>query len=142
MRRPDIWFGDGRPEVLTLKITPPPWWTGTEDEWHEWLAHNLREREETIRRERVKRGVGVLGKQRVLQQDPFDRPRNADTLRPSRHPTIATGGDGALMKLVIRVLREWRSAYFEARERWRLDKNATFPLGTWWVVQRACAQIA
>jgi putative transposase len=140
VRRPAIWFADGRPEVLTLKITPPPSWAGTEDGWHEWLAGELASREEDIRRKRRKRGV--LGKQRILVQDPFDRPRNPDELAPSRHPTIATGGDGPLMRAVIFMLREWRRAYREALARWRVDKSAGFPLGTWWVVQRAGAALA
>ncbi len=142
VRRPGIWFGDGRPEVLTLRITPPPSWGGTEDTWHEWLARQIGDDEEAIRRARTKKGLGVLGKQRILQQGPFDRPRNLDTLPPKRNPAIATGGDAKLMAFVIRVLREWRAAYREARERWRKDKSAAFPLGTWWVVQRAGAELA
>jgi putative transposase len=140
VRRPDGWFAADRPEVLTLKITPPPSWTGTEDQWHEWLATELAEREEVIRRARVKKGV--LGKERVLQQHPFDRPGNADELLPSRNPAVATGGDAGLMRSVIHALREWRRAYREALERWRGDKTASFPFGTWWVVQRAGAAIA
>jgi putative transposase len=142
VRRPDIWFGDGRPEVLTLKITPPPAWKGTEDEWHAWLAKELAEREEEIRRERAGRGLGVLGKQRILQQRPFDRPRNADKLVPGSHPTLATGGDGVLLKSLIGILRAWRQAYVDARELWRLNKATLFPLGTWWVVKRAGAAVA
>jgi hypothetical protein len=40
------------------------------------------------------------------------------------------------------VLRQWRRAYREARERWRFDKTVLFPLGTWWVVQRDGAALA
>ncbi len=141
VRRPGIWFGDGRPEVLTLRITPPPSWGGTDDTWDEWLATQMGDDEEGIRRARTKKGLGVLGKERILQQSPFDRPRNVDTLVPKRNPEIATGGDAKLMASVIRVLREWRAAYREARERWCEDKSAGFPLGTWWVVQRAGAAL-
>jgi putative transposase len=140
VRRPALWFGEGRPEVLTLRVTPPPSWTGTEDGWHEWLATELASREERIRRNR--RGVGVLGRQRILAQDPFDRPRKPDEMVPSRKPSLATAGDGTLMRAVILELRAWRCAYREALARWRLDKTATFPLGTWWVVQRAGAALA
>jgi putative transposase len=142
VRRPEIWFGDDRPEVLTLKITPPPAWKGTEDEWHEWLAENVAEREEEIRRERAGRGVGVLGKQRILQQSPFDRPRNPDETVPGVHPTVATAGDGKLMKSLVGMLRAWRQAYVDARELWRVNKATLFPLGTWWVVKRAGAAVA
>lgn len=35
-----------------------------------------------------------------------------------------------------------RRFYLKPGPRWRLDKTATFPLGTWWVVQRAGAALA
>jgi putative transposase len=142
VRRPDMWFGDGRPEVLTLKITPPPSWAGSEDEWHVWLASELASGEDRIRRERAEQEAAFMGKQRVLMQHPFDRPRTPDDLVPGRNPSLATGGDGALMRAAILELRQWRRAYREALVRWRVDKTATFPMGTWWVVQRAGAVIA
>lgn len=142
VRRPEVWFGDGRPDVLTLVITPPPTWTNSEDEWHVWLREQLAIREDAIGQERRANGLPFLGRERVLEQHPFDRPRNPDTLEPSRHPVVATAGDGPLMKFVIGVLRDWRRAYAEARARWRVDKTALFPHGTWWVVQRAGAALA
>jgi hypothetical protein len=141
VRRPDLWFSEDRPEVLTLVITPPPAWTGTEDEWHAWLASQLARRENDVRRARGKHGKPVVGRARVLAQRPFDRPGNPDVLVPKRSPALKTGGDGGLMRFAIRVLQEWRRAYREARNRWRFDKTVTFPLGTWWVVQRAGAAV-
>jgi hypothetical protein len=142
VRRPDVWFSENRPEVLTLEITPPPTWTGTADEWHAWLGDEVAEREGEIRRDRAKQRKPFLGRSRVLAQRPFDRPRNPDALEPKRNPTLKTGGDGPLMRFAIGVLRAWRRAYREARERWRFDKSVGFPLGTWWVVQRAGAALA
>ncbi len=142
VRRPDAWFGEDRPEVLTLDITPPPAWTGDDDAWHVWLAEQVAQREALIGGERRAQRLPFLGRERVLRQRPFDRPRNRDELMPHRNPTVATAGDGPLMRFVLGMLRDWRSAYREARERWRLDKAAGFPLGTWWVVQRAGAALA
>ena len=137
--RPAVWFSGDRPEVITLEITPPPAWTGTADEWHDWLETEVARREEEIAKERRARNKPFLGRRRVLAQRPFDRPRNADVLPPKRNPTLKTGRDGSLMQSASGQLRAWRRAYRDARERWTLDKTAVFPRGTWWVVQRAGA---
>jgi putative transposase len=142
VRRPKLWFDDGRPDVLTLTITPPPSWEGTEEGWHTWLAGELTSNEDKIGRDRARHELAVLGKRLILDQSPFARPRNADDLVPGRNPAIATGGDGALMKAVIYALRAWRRAYREALGCWRVDKTTLFPLGTWWVVERAGASLA
>jgi len=142
VRRPDVWFSEDRPEVLTLELTPPPAWSGSDHEWHGWLGEHIEQRERDIGDERAKRRKAFLGRARVLTQHPFDRPRNPDVLLPARHPTLKTAGDGRLMRFAIGLLREWRRAYREARERWRTDKTVAFPLGTWWVVQRAGAALA
>jgi hypothetical protein len=118
---------------------PPPAWEGDADSWHAWLAEQLAHGEDEIRRNRRK---PFLGRARVLSQHPFDRPRNPEQLAPTRNPVIKTGGDGGLMRFAIAALRAWRSAYYEALERWRVDKSVCFPFGTWWVVQRAGAGIA
>jgi hypothetical protein len=55
---------------------------------------------------------------------------------------LATGGDEELLKMLIAELQAWRRAYIEARERWRVDKSATFPRGTWWKVVYDGAAIA
>lgn len=139
--RPRVWFSDRRPEAIDLVLTPPPAWTGTADEWHAWLETELRRREDDIAASRAKRGKSFLGRRRVLAQRPFDRPSNPDELGPTRNPTLKTGGDRSLLRWAIRQLREWRRAYREARERWTFDKTVVFPLGTWWVVQRAGAAL-
>jgi hypothetical protein len=138
-RRPDLWFADDRPDVLTLELTPPPAWAGEPSAWYATLAEWLGHREREIAHGRCK---PFLGRARVLAQRPFDRPRNADSPAPARNPMLKTAGDAPLMQFTIAVLREWRRAYAEARERWRTDKDATFPLGTWWVIQRAGAATA
>ena len=140
-RRPKLWFSELADEVLTLELTPPPTWTGGADRWHAWLGAELTRREDEIGKERSAARLPFLGSARVLAQRPFDRPRNRDQLRPSRHPTIATGGDGPLMRQLIAALRGWRRAYHEALASWRLDKSTVFPFGTWWLVQRANAAL-
>jgi hypothetical protein len=135
VRRPDVWFSEDRPDVLTLELTPPPTWTDGADAWHAWLDEQLAVRERDIAGERR---APFLGRARILAQRPFDRPRNEARTTPARIPTLKAVGDG-LMHSVIAVLRDWRRAYRDARERWRLDKTTAFPLGTWWVVQRAGA---
>jgi putative transposase len=142
VRRPDVWFSKDRPEVLRVPIVPPPAWTGTEDEWHEHMAERLAEREATLRKERVRAGRAVLGRQRMLQKKITDRPWTKESTEPTRNPVLASGGDPGLMVALVAQLRAWRRAYIEARDRWRTDKTAVFPLGTWWKAVHDGAAIA
>ncbi len=83
-----------------------------------------------------------MGRERVLRQDPFDRPSSRDRLEPKRNPVFATGGDGLLMAALIHARRLFRAAHRAAWEIWRADKTALFPAGTWWAVRHAGASVA
>jgi putative transposase len=142
VRRPDVWFSEDRPEELRVPIVPPPAWTGTEDQWHEHLAERLAEREATLRKERIRERRAVLGRQRVLQNKVTDRPWTTESVRPARNPVLAAAGEPGLMAILVTQLRAWRRAYIEARDRWRTDKTAVFPPGTWWKVVHDGAAMA
>ena len=141
-RRPETYFSRHRPEEVEIRITPPPAWTGTEEQWHERLAEIVAEGERLTAVKRRKAGLAVLGPELVKHQRPFGRPKNRDQLEPKRNPVIASGGDVVALELAIEGLQAWRAAYREQRERWTADKKVRFPAGTWWVVQRAGAAIA
>jgi hypothetical protein len=140
VKRPDVWFSEKMPEEVRVPIVPPPAWRGSEDGWHERMAELLAEEEETLRREREARPV--MGRERVLEQKPTSAPKTKPSEGKKINPVLATGGDATLMMLLIAELQEWREAYIEARERWRVDKTATFPRGTWWKVVYDGAAIA
>jgi len=78
----------------------------------------------------------------VLDQKPTAAPRAKAVEGDKINPVLATGGDAELLKMLIAELQAWRRAYLEARERWRVDKSATFPPGTWWKVVYDGAAIA
>jgi hypothetical protein len=142
VKRPDVWFSDKMPEEVRVPIVPPPAWRGSEDEWHERMAELVAEEEATLLRERIREQRPVMGRQRVLDQKPTSAPKTKPSEGEKINPVLATGGDGELMKVLIAELQAWRRAYIEARERWRIDKTATFPPGTWWKVVYDGAAIA
>ncbi len=78
----------------------------------------------------------------MLEQEPTSAPKSKPSEGKKISPVLATGGDATLMMLLIAELQEWRKTYIEARERWRIDKTATFPRGTWWKVVYDGAAIA
>ena len=141
-RRPKTYFSERRPEHVELRITPPPAWSGTAQQWHEHITEQVAEGERTVAARRRCEGLAVLGATIVKHQRPFDRPRNRDRLEAKRNPVLAAGGDAVALKAAIAGLRAWRTTYREQRPRWTSDKRVAFPPGTWWVVQRAGAVAA
>lgn len=141
-KRPDIYFSEKRPEEIRVPITAPPAWTGDEEQWHRELERLVVEEEERVAGERLREGRKVMGRERVLRQDPFDRPKSRDRLEPKRNPVFATGGDGLLMAALIYARRLKRAAYRVVRVLWNTDKMVVFPAGTWWVVRYAGASVA
>jgi hypothetical protein len=140
--RPDVWFSEKMPEEIRVPIVPPPAWRGSEDGWHERMAELVAEEEATLLRERIRQEQPVMGRQRVLDQKPTSAPKTKPSEGKKINPVLATGGDGELLKVLIAELQAWRRAYIGARERWRVDKTATFPPGTWWKVVYDGAAIA
>jgi hypothetical protein len=142
VKRPGVWFSERMPEEIRVPIAPPPGWRGNEDSWHERMAELVAEEEAAVLRERIREQRPVMGRQRVLDQKPTSAPRTEPSEGEKINPVLATGGDALLMELLIAELHAWRRAYIEARERWRVDKTATFPPGTWWKVVYDGAAIA
>jgi hypothetical protein len=141
-KRPDVWFSEKMPEEIRVPIVPPPAWCGSEDGWHERMAELVADEEAMLLRERIRERRPVMGRQRVLDQKPTSAPKTKPSEGDEINPVLATGGDALLMVLLIEELQAWRRAYIEARERWRVDKTATFPPGTWWKVVHDGAAIA
>lgn len=141
-KKPACWFeGEHWPEEITVNFVAPGAWSGTEEEWHAEIARLVEEEERALRRERIREGRAVLGPQIVMQQRHTARPARSER-RGKLNPVLATGGDGALMKVAKAALRTWRTAYREALDRWRQDKTTRFPEGSYWVVVHHGAAIA
>jgi hypothetical protein len=141
-KRPDVWFSDTMPDEIRVPIVPPPAWRGSEDSWHARMAELVAEEEAMLLRGRLRDQRPIMGARRVLDQKPTSTPGTKPSEGNKINPVLATGGDGQLLKALIAELRAWRQAYLEARERWRVDKTATFPPGTWWKVVYDGAAIA
>jgi hypothetical protein len=96
----------------------------------------IRDTTKSIRKEFEMDGRPWLGVEGVLAVSPFDSPK---TPRPKgkRVPNFACGGDSALMKECLTLLRLFRQLYREAMQRYRAgDRNIVFPAGTYLMRKR------
>ena len=78
------------------------------------------------------KGRSFVGTARLRSLSPYDRAISWEPLR-ARNPTFAVGrGQRDAFFEAVAVLRAFRQAYRDARERWRTGaRDAVFPLGTW-----------
>jgi putative transposase len=130
VRRPKHFFDPdgGMPEVVTLRLTPPPGFESAE-EFREELGEALAAREQDARKRHRARG-GFLGVARVLAQKPTARPGSKEPRR-NLNPRVA-GRDKwkrieALGRLV-EFVRAYRDAW-AARCAGAVD--VVFPYGTY-----------
>ncbi len=132
VKKPSVWFtGPQWPDELTVTFSAPPAWSGTEDEWHAMLGESVEAQEKSLEQGRTETRSSAMGAQRVLKQRHTDAPKTKSVREPKRNPTIATGGDGPLMRAEMAALKIWRRARHEALDHWQRDKSVMFPRGTW-----------
>jgi hypothetical protein len=75
-------------------------------------------------------GIGVRGVKAVLRTDPFDSP-NKPRPKGKTNPTVAAGGDTAMLQEGIRLVRNFRERYREAWKAYRAgQREVLFPSGT------------
>jgi putative transposase len=104
----------------------------------------IRDNTKSIRKEFELEGRTWLGEEGVLAVSPFDSP-NTPRSKGKRVPNFACGGDEALMKACLTLLRLFRHAYHECMQRYLAgDHTAVFPAGTYLMRQRhhvACEEL-
>ncbi len=139
VQRPSVYFrNDGlMPESARLEATVPPFFDNLSP--HEFAtriaklleAHEARELEKI-----ADQGRELLGREAVLDQDPFECPKSFDP-RFGINPRIACKNRWRRMEALCQ-LKEFLDAY---REAWRAFKSGVkdviFPAGTYWMVHHA-----
>jgi REP element-mobilizing transposase RayT len=142
VKRPALYFRGGRPERATARgrFTAPPQLGTATRALVQGVRQRIGERLRSIAGERA--GKGSLGRRALLQQDPFDAPRNP---RPSgtRTPTVKAAGDRERYALAREAVRAFREAYRIALDKFRSGvTRALFPAGTLMMRRRFAVRCA
>jgi REP element-mobilizing transposase RayT len=133
--RPDFYFDPANPcwpSNATLELSMPPHLGISEKTARDAVAAELGALEAAAHARVRAEGGSFLGKARLRSLSPYDRATSREPLR-ARNPTFAVGrGQSDAFFHAVAMLRAFRQAYREARERWRAGtRDAVFPLGTW-----------
>jgi hypothetical protein len=127
------------PKKVLLQLDVPDGLVESGEDPVERLAKAAKAREEEIRATRRERGLGYLGRRRVLKQSSFGRP---ESLEPRRKlsPRVAAADKWHRIEVTQR-LKVFRDAYRAAWERYRNgDLSVLFPFGTYWMRVRLGVQ--
>jgi hypothetical protein len=133
--RPRHFFREkgGMPDVVSIRIARPRGFEHlSQTEWAELLGERVRAKEAEHRRRRIELGITVLGRTRILGQDPFDAPKSH---APHFHisPRVAAKSKWARIETLM------RNKGFLARYREALlghlagIAEVLFPFGTYWM---------
>jgi len=130
-KRPGVFFRDGMPASVKLKLTLPPLSGGqTPDEIRTLIRELVAERETRLRQEKARKKEPFLGRAAVQQQSPFESPRGFAP-RFRLKPRVAVKDRWRRME-VLQRLKGFLEAYQDARERYRAgERQVVFPYGTW-----------
>ena len=140
--RPRHFFRDdsGMPEVVSLRISRP---RGFEDlglsEWASLVTERVRCKEADHRQRRAAKGIAVLGRARILQQNPFHSPES-HAQRFQMSPRVAAKNKWARIEALLRnrgFIKKYRDAF---RNHMAGLANVLFPFGTFWM--RKFAKVA
>jgi len=128
--RPGSFFrsNGAMPEEADLHLVAPPGFS--DSEFRERLVTSLGELEERARCELASRGRTVLGRRKVLAQEPTSRPAAAEPRR-GLNPRVAARDKWKRVEAIFRLidfLRDYRTAY-GARQSGQ--PHALFPAGTY-----------
>jgi hypothetical protein len=90
----------------------------------------IRDEQQALLRTNAAQGIGVRGVKAVLRTDPFDSP-NKPRPKGKTNPTVAAGGDTAMLQEGIRLVRNFRERFREAWKAYRAgQREVLFPSGT------------
>jgi len=137
VRRPDVFFGDDRPEALLLEVTPPPLlyeaFGGDIDALVDYMKDIEREH---LRALRAKHKRGPLGAQRLMRLHPWSEPRTLRETGGKRVPSFRYGARGILGQVLdiegAREVSAFRGSHREVRiARRDGDLTRAFPHGTY-----------
>jgi putative transposase len=125
------------PKSLWLRATVPPCFAGLGPKrLAARLAAGLAAHEAQLKKDNAAKGLTILGRQAVLEQDPFDRPKSFDPRR-GLSPRVACKDKWRRIEALARR-RDFLEAYREAWESFREGmKDVVFPPGTYWMCRHA-----
>jgi hypothetical protein len=132
--RPKYYFDSENPawpKTTTLQLTMPIC-DLSEAQLRGVVARELERAENEARASVATRGWKVMGVDRIARLSPYERAASWEPLR-GRNPTFAVGrGQREAFAHAVAFLREFRSAYRDALQRWKTGlRDAIFPVGTW-----------
>ncbi|MDH5676702.1 MAG: hypothetical protein OEZ06_31580 [Myxococcales bacterium] len=135
--KPKIYFGDSRPEVIRLEVTPPPLLYMAFDGDLDKLVHSMkRMSREVVQRILAARKRPALGAERVKALHPWSEPKTLRERGGSRVPTFRIGMGGAVGREVraqaAEEVHQFRREHEDARvARKHGDYEHEFPHGTY-----------
>jgi putative transposase len=140
--RPAHFFRDDgdMPELVSLPVHRPPGFQDlSREEWANLVEHSVRTKEDSERERRIAKGIGVLGRQRILNQKPFDCPKTHEP-RFQMSPRVAAKNKWARIE-TLRRNRGFIERYREAFLRHVAGvADVIFPFGTYFL--RRLARVA
>ncbi len=127
------------PETVTLTITRPVELANMDAEnYRALLATRVREAEANAADKRYASGVGVLGRQRILDQDWHDSPASHEPRR-NLDPKIAAKNKWSRIEALLRN-KSFQVRYAQAFNAFKSGvKDVLFPAGTYWLHRFAAA---
>jgi len=133
--RPKHFFRDSgdMPEVVTMRIARPRGFIGLEQtEWTSLITELVRAKEAAHRQRRAANGIAVLGRARVLRQNPFYHPQSHS---PHFHmnPRVAAKSKWARVETMLHnrgFYERYRDAFLGHMAGLA---NIVFPFGTYWM---------
>ena len=133
--RPKYFFRDdsGMPEVVSLDLARPHGFEHFgQNEWATLVTERVRDKEAVHRQRRAAKGITVLGRARILEQNPFHCPEgHAPQFQMS--PRVAAKNKWASIEALMRN-REFIGRYRDAfRAHMAGLAGVLFPFGTFWM---------
>ena len=130
--RPDYETKDATmPKVATLTISRPRGFDNMSDgEFAALIKMRVTAAEESAAAERRKKGIRVLGRERILNQDWCARPKSAEP-HFNLSPRVAAKNKWARIEALARNTA-FLAVYLDARDKFaKGSRDVVFPAGTW-----------
>ena len=133
--RPKHFFRDdgGMPEIVSLAIARPHGFESLEQsEWSHLVTECIRTKEAEHRQRRADKGISVLGRPRILAQNPFHFPKT-HAPRFKMNPLMAGKSKWARIEAILRnraFIERYRDAFHSHMAGLA---NVLFPFGTFWM---------
>jgi putative transposase len=133
--RPKHFFRDNgdMPEVVSLTLARPQGFQDLgQSEWAGLVTERVRAKEAEHRQRRAAKGITVLGRNRILAQDPFHCPESQAS-RFQMSPRVAAKSKWARIEALMRnrgFIEKYRDAF---RGHMAGLANVVFPFGTYWM---------